>query len=161
MYRVLAIQRNRCPSATGFTRVTGPNGEQYRYVIANGGTTASPSYTLSEWNSTKLWSWTGLSPAADTSSVAPISGSSSYSYNYYFTPTYTPISTTSTLNGVSTTTITNYTAITAAINASVWNLADAHTRFDWNVSITLAKHHGRPNSNNEHRRSRHYIWSRS
>lgn len=123
------------PSATGFTRVTGPSGEQLRYVITNGGNSTNPSYTLAEWNSTKLWGWTGLSPAIDTSSVTYQGLTNSYTYNYYYTPSFTNLTTSTWENNVIKTSVSNYTAITAAVNASVWNLADTHTRFDWNVSI--------------------------
>ena len=123
------------PTATGFTRVTGPSGEQLRYTIINGGNSTNPSYTLAEWNSTKMWGWTGLSPAIDTTTVSRISGSMNYAYNQYYQPTYTSISTTTSVDGVATTQIINYTAIPTVVNASVWNPADTHCRFDWNVSI--------------------------
>jgi len=132
------------PSATGFTRVTGPSGEQFRYVITNGGTNnVNASYTLAEWNSTKLWGWTGLSPAIDTSSVSYQGLYNNYTYNYYYTPSFTNVTTSTWENNVRTTSVLNYTAITAAVNASVWQTIDpvtganpnSHLRYDWNVSI--------------------------
>lgn len=111
----------------------GQQGEQLRYVMANGGNTTNPNWTLAQWNSSKLWTYTGLSPAADTSSVTK--SGNSYSYNYYYTPTYSNVTTYSYVNNVVTTETVNYTAITSAVNASVWSLTDTHSRFDWNVSI--------------------------
>jgi hypothetical protein len=126
----------------------GPQGEQLRYVFAQGGNATNPSWTLAEWNSSKLWTYTGLSPAADTSSVSPVTGSNNWSYNYYYTPTFSNVSSTSYVNNVPTTTITNYTAITSAVNASVWQTIDPtaitasnptpanpHIRYDWNISV--------------------------
>ncbi len=43
--------------------VRGPQGEQMRYVIANAGNTTNPDWRLGRWNSSKLWSYTGSSPA--------------------------------------------------------------------------------------------------
>ena len=122
----------------------GPQGEQLRYVIANGGNSTNPHWTLAEWNSSKLWTYSGLSPAADTSSVSVTTGNK-YTYNYYYTPTYTNVTTYTYVNNVLTTEVLNYTANTAAINASVWqtidptsttpNTPNPHLRFDWNVSL--------------------------
>jgi hypothetical protein len=129
------------PSATGFTRVTGPSGEQLRYVITNGGNSTNPSYTLAEWNSSKMWAGTGFhagqsgnSPSIDTSTVTYNAATNSYSYNAYYTPTYTSITQGATVNGSQTTTVYNYTAIPTAVNASVWT-NDFHNRYDWNVTI--------------------------
>src|SRR3990172_4543833 len=38
--------------------VQGPQGEQLRYTLFNNGTTQNPSYYLTQWNSTNLWSGT-------------------------------------------------------------------------------------------------------
>lgn len=116
------------------TAAEGPQGEQLKYVIANGGNSTNPNWTLAEWNSRKLWSYTGLSPAADTSSISLTAGDK-YTYNYYYTPSFSNITTYSYENNVLTTTTLNYTAITAAVNATVWSLTDIHTRYDWNVSL--------------------------
>jgi hypothetical protein len=51
------------PTATVTTKVNGPQGEQLRYVLANAGNTSNPDWRLGQWNSTKLWSFTGSSPA--------------------------------------------------------------------------------------------------
>jgi hypothetical protein len=45
------------------TSVLGPNGEILRYVITNCGTDSNPSWYMAEWNSTKIWQFTGLSPS--------------------------------------------------------------------------------------------------
>ena len=50
---------------TASATAAGPNGEQLRYIITNAGTTANPYYTLAQWNSSRLWSWSyppGLGP---------------------------------------------------------------------------------------------------
>ncbi len=39
------------------TSVSGPTGEQIRYVIRNAGTNNNPQWYLSEWNSSKLWQY--------------------------------------------------------------------------------------------------------
>jgi outer membrane protein assembly factor BamB len=49
----------------------GPQGEQLRYVLANGGNTTKPSWYLSEWNSSSLWErlanpWTGAAANSPT-----------------------------------------------------------------------------------------------
>ncbi len=44
----------------------GPQGEQLRYVISNNGTALNPNWQLAEWNSSKLWDYSGLSPAIST-----------------------------------------------------------------------------------------------
>jgi hypothetical protein len=49
--------------SSGFARAKGPLGEQLRYVMMNAGTSESPSWYLGEWNSSNLWSWSGLSPS--------------------------------------------------------------------------------------------------
>jgi hypothetical protein len=113
------------------TVAQGPQGEQLRYVMTNLGTTTIPNWNLAEWNSTLMWTGTGFqpgqagnSPGIDTSSAAP-----------YFTPTYSLVNTTTWQNNVKTISSVNYTANTAAVNASVFNSADIHNRFDWNVSM--------------------------
>ena len=63
-------------------------------------------------------------PTIDTSTSAP-----------YFTPTYTLVNSSYYDNNVLHTISINYTAITAAVNASVFNSTDQHNRFDWNVSL--------------------------
>lgn len=46
------------------TKAMSPNGEYLNYVIANAGTTQNPAYYLSEWNWTKLWTYTGGSSSS-------------------------------------------------------------------------------------------------
>jgi hypothetical protein len=49
--------------SSGFARNKGPKGEQIRYVMINQGNSTNPDYYLGEWNSSNLWSWSGLSPS--------------------------------------------------------------------------------------------------
>ncbi len=49
--------------SSGFARNKGPQGEQIRYVMLNEGNSTHPDYYLGEWNSSNLWSWSGLSPS--------------------------------------------------------------------------------------------------
>jgi outer membrane protein assembly factor BamB len=41
----------------------GPQGEVLRYVVSNGGSTTSPDWYLAQWNSSRLFTTTGLSPS--------------------------------------------------------------------------------------------------
>jgi hypothetical protein len=47
----------------GYARCAGPNDEQLRYTITNAGNSTDPDWTLGLWNSTKLWSFSGLIPS--------------------------------------------------------------------------------------------------
>ena len=51
------------PSANQYSMALGPQGEQLRFILTNKGTSSSPDWYLAEWNSSKLWSYTGLSPS--------------------------------------------------------------------------------------------------
>jgi hypothetical protein len=97
----------------------GSQGEQLRYVMTNSGNSTNPDYRLAEWNSTKLWTWTGLSPSIDTTT----------------TTTSTNVTTTTWVNGVLTNTITTVTTSTTAVNASIFDSSNSHNRYDWNVTI--------------------------
>jgi hypothetical protein len=55
------------PSGTG---VFGTQGEQLRYVFQNLGNTSVPNYVLAQWNSSRMWTYTGLAPAIDTSTLS-------------------------------------------------------------------------------------------
>jgi hypothetical protein len=46
----------------GYARCAGPNDEQLRYTIVNMGNNTNPDWTLCLWNSTKMWSFSGLIP---------------------------------------------------------------------------------------------------
>ena len=62
----------------------GPQGEHLRYVFTNVGTTANPNWYLGEWNSSKLWDYTGLSPAIiNASNGAPWTISGGIQKNTY------------------------------------------------------------------------------
>jgi outer membrane protein assembly factor BamB len=97
------------PTATAFALASGPNGEQLRYTIFNNGTPSNPSYYLCEWNSSKLWSYTGLSPAPDLTTKT----------------TWAWQNTTSYVNDVPTVTSQNITTTTTAV------AADRGVRYDW------------------------------
>jgi outer membrane protein assembly factor BamB len=45
------------------TPILGPQGEHLKYILANAGNTTNPDWRLGEWNSSKLWSYTGTTPA--------------------------------------------------------------------------------------------------
>lgn len=45
------------PSAQPQAQATGPNGEQYRYIIQNDGTSADPIWRLYEWNSSRVFAY--------------------------------------------------------------------------------------------------------
>ncbi len=45
------------------TEAMGPNGEHLRYVVTNYGNATNPNWYLAEWNSSKLWDYSGYTPA--------------------------------------------------------------------------------------------------
>jgi len=59
------------------TQVFGPQGEILRYVISSG-TPGNPAYYLAEWNSSKLWDYTGNWPVA----TGTIDGGTSNRYDW-------------------------------------------------------------------------------
>jgi outer membrane protein assembly factor BamB len=61
------------------TTVLGPSGEILTLALTNYGTTASPNWYLSEWNSSKPFYGTGLTPSM--SGVVDASASSNYDWN--------------------------------------------------------------------------------
>ncbi len=67
------------PSANQYQMALGPQGEQLRFVLTNKGTSSNPNWYLAEWNSSKLWDYTGLSPAISGSTDA--STSNRYDWN--------------------------------------------------------------------------------
>jgi hypothetical protein len=65
------------PSASNnFAKSVGPNGEELRLVLANVGTSSNPNWTMGEWNSSKIWSYTGNTPSLG-SNVAAVDGGNS------------------------------------------------------------------------------------
>ena len=110
----------------------GPSGEQLRYVITNQGNTTVPKWNLAEWNSTLMWNALFFHPMQTAPSAPTIDTSSSPPY---FTPTYTLLNSTYWDNNVLHTNSVNYTAMSSAVNASVFDSSDTHNRFDWNVSL--------------------------
>jgi hypothetical protein len=139
--------------------VMGPSGEQLRYVITNDGTTSSPAWYLSEWNSSKLWQYdinpyTGggsLSPAlVNASNGILIGGGVVLGAGVGGGPPIPLIGTTGTLPNGTTGIIPAGSSIlvnaSIPINSSNWapgtNIPikninfDSLTTYDWNISIT-------------------------
>jgi hypothetical protein len=87
------------------TSAMGPNGEQLRYVFMNSGTSQNPQWYLAQWNSSKLWSYSGnyLSISNMTGSTASMTGGI--------------------LSG------------NIIVDAGVANPASSNYRYDWNVSV--------------------------
>jgi hypothetical protein len=100
--------------SSGFARNKGPKGEQIRYVMMNKGSGSNPDYYLGEWNSSNLWTYTGLSPSVATTT----------------TTTTTNVTTTTYVNGTLVTTQTPTTTSTTAVDAS------ADRMYDWSVPIS-------------------------
>jgi hypothetical protein len=107
--------RNVPSDSSGFARNRGPKGEQIRYVLspANQGNTEDPDWRLMEWNSTNLWSWSGLSPSVRTQTVT----------------TTTNVTTTTYVNGSLVITQTPTTSSSTYVDAS------ASSMYDWNVPV--------------------------
>jgi hypothetical protein len=84
----------------------GPQGEHLRYVYTNLGTASNPNWYLAEWNSSKLWTYTGLSPA-----VINATNGASWSMT----------------GGIMTNTFT--------VNGSVTDPTSPYYTYDWNVSL--------------------------
>jgi len=61
------------------TSALGPQGEHVRYVLTNLGSTASPNWYLSQWNSSKPFYAGGLTPSV--SGVKNVSAPSNYDWN--------------------------------------------------------------------------------
>jgi len=105
--------------SSGFARNKGPKGEQIRYVMLNRGTSQNPNYYLGEWNSSNLWTWTGLSPAINTQTVT----TTTWAWNNVSTYNNNTMQWTTTSQNVTTTTSTT------RVDASTTN------RYDWQVPI--------------------------
>jgi hypothetical protein len=105
------------PSATAFSKVLGPHGEELRYVLTNRGTTANPNWTLGQWNSSKMWLYTGNTPAIDTTT----------------TTTYALVNTTYYENNVKTIRSDNVSTTVTAVNAGI--NSGLSNRYDWEVPV--------------------------
>jgi hypothetical protein len=107
--------RNVPSDSSGFARNRGPKGEQLRYVITPGnpGNTEDPDWRLMEWNSTNLWSWSGLSPSVRTQTHT----------------TTRNVTTTSWINGSLTTTTVEETTSESYVDAS------GSYMYDWDYSL--------------------------
>ena len=63
------------------TSVQGPKGSMLRYAVTNYGTTASPDWRISQWNSTKLISSGGMGPSGWYTGTINASSASRYDFN--------------------------------------------------------------------------------
>jgi hypothetical protein len=90
------------PTGTG---EYGTNGEQLRYVFQNLGNNSVPNYVLARWNSSRMWTYTGLAPAVDTSTIS---------------------------TGV---VAVNASIMDTGPEGGLWTAQNSHNRFDWNFSI--------------------------
>ncbi|MBE3116025.1 hypothetical protein IMZ68_02355, partial [Candidatus Bathyarchaeota archaeon] len=95
----------------------GPQGEHLRYTLTNLGNSSNPDYRLAQWNSTNLWTWSGLSPALTNAS----NGAS-----------WSMIGSTV---AATTNVIGTYNPGTFIVDGSVFNSSDPQNRYDYNVSI--------------------------
>jgi len=125
------------------TPAQGPMGEQLRYVFTNQGNNTNPNWNLAQWNSTLMWNALYFHPMQASPSAPTIDVSSSPPY---FRPTYTLLNSTYYTDNVLHTNSINYTAISQAVNASVFDSSDTHNRFDWNVSLPWITGTTNPNS---------------
>ncbi|MCW4000099.1 MAG: PQQ-binding-like beta-propeller repeat protein [Candidatus Bathyarchaeota archaeon] len=121
------------------TAVMGPNGEQIRYVFANNGTAANPSYYLAQWNSTKLWNF-GTNPYTGGSLLSPSIINATYMGNPNVQALITtfPIprtGTTATLSTGQANQVVPYGS-TLQVNGGVNNASNAQNRFDWSVPVS-------------------------
>jgi hypothetical protein len=106
------------------TTVLGPNGEQLKYVITNDGNATNPQWYMAEWNSTKLWQWTGMSPTlANASLVGPNGVPQSITGG---TPPAIPTPPYNTNGGISNTYV---------VTANCANPASPYYNYDWNISL--------------------------
>jgi outer membrane protein assembly factor BamB len=106
------------PSATAFAKVRGPSGEELRYVFTNQGTTSNPNWTLGQWNSSKLWLYSGNTPAIDTTA----------------TTTYSLVNTTYYENNVKVIRSDNVSTTVTAVDASI--STGSHNRYDWMTQVS-------------------------
>ena len=147
----------------GGTTVMGPSGEQLKYSLTNYGTSTSPAYYLSEWNSSKLWlydvnPYTGggsLSPSVINASNGalvqqlplPITGESvTLPPNTYYNGNFYSYSATNTPPSNNTIVVPYGSSLT--VNASIpinndtlgltGKYAQAITTYDWNISMPWA-----------------------
>ena len=100
----------------GGTTVMGPNGEWIKYNFLNNGTSSSPNWYLTMWNSTLFFRGTGYHPGESGNSP---------SYDTTTQSTPTNVSQTTYVNGERVTTLTTVTTTTTFINASRAN------RYNW------------------------------
>jgi hypothetical protein len=105
------------PSANAWSKVMGPSGEELRYVFTNKGTGSNPNWTLGEWNSSKLWLYSGNTPAIDTTT----------------TTTYSLVNTTYYVDNVKAVRSDNVSSVVTAVDASI--SSGSHTRYDWTTPV--------------------------
>jgi hypothetical protein len=112
--------RNVPSDSSGFARNKGPKGEQIRYAFVNEGSRNNPDYYLGEWNSSNLWSYTGLSPSIRTQNH----------------DTTRNVTTTSWINGSLTTTTVEETTRETYVDASGSYMYDWYEPVSWRNTIT-------------------------
>ena len=66
------------PSANAFQKALGPQGEILEYIMTNQGTATNANYTLGQWNSSRIWSFSGNTPALVNN--ADVSGNNRYDW---------------------------------------------------------------------------------
>jgi len=64
------------------TSAMGTNGEELRYVMMNAGTNTNPDWYLAQWNSSKLWDYSGSRLAVEDTVDAGVSDPQSSEYRY-------------------------------------------------------------------------------
>jgi len=123
------------------TTVMGPSGEQLRYVVANAGTPANPSYYLQEWNSSKLWLY-DINPYGGGGSLSPSVINASNGALIQQLPIPITGETGTLPNGAS---IFVPYGSSITINANIGSAAglaassaNPTTTYDWNISIPFA-----------------------
>jgi hypothetical protein len=117
------------PSASGWAMVSGPSGEQLRYVLLNQGNNTNPNYALARWNSTKLWLF-GTNPFTGGSQLSPAIINASAVINSQAIMSVPP-------SPSSTAFYTNTYIVNGGIGINSTtlqvNAADPQNRFDWSV----------------------------
>jgi outer membrane protein assembly factor BamB len=118
------------------TTAVGVNGEQLRYVFVNTGSSASPSWYLSQWNSSRLWGivtnpWTGLNINSPTLYNDSYVNGATLSANdaSYATVTQATVGNPA---GVDTNLPATYRYV---VYGNVVNSSSSIYSYDWNVSV--------------------------
>jgi outer membrane protein assembly factor BamB len=121
------------------TAVMGPNGEQLRYVFTNLGNNTNPNYVLSQWNSTKLWTF-GVNPYTGGSQLSPAIINATYmgsatTQALIQTIPLPKTGTTATLSTGARGTVPYGSTLQVNGGGGVTNQSDPQNRFDWSVPV--------------------------